>query len=243
MRLIVCADPREATRAVVDRVVGAIRDRPDVVLGLAAGGTMEWVYDGIVAAHEGGLSLARVTSFNLDEYVGLPPEHAQSYHSYMRARLFDRTDIAPGRTYLPRGDGDPGAAAEYEALIAQHGPIDLQLLGIGQNGHIGFNEPGSDFASRTREVALAEATRTANARYFGSGETPPETAVTMGIGTILEARSIVLLALGDGKADAVAAMVEGPVTEACPASALQTHPDATVVVDRDAARLLSRTAI
>ncbi|GGL61662.1 glucosamine-6-phosphate deaminase [Wenxinia marina] len=240
MRIVICDDAAAATRTAVDRIAAALRARPASVLGLATGGTMEPVYEGLIAAHRDGLSFAQAVSFNLDEYVGLPPGHPQSYRSYMQRHLFDHVDIAPERTFVPSGEGDPQAASDaYEAALRAHGPLDLQLLGLGHNGHIGFNEPGSSLASRTREKLLTRTTREANARFFKEGETPPRSAVTMGIGTILEARSILVLALGAGKAAAVQGTVEGPVTAMCPGSALQMHPDVTMIVDSAAAADLS----
>ncbi|SHJ24163.1 glucosamine-6-phosphate deaminase [Wenxinia saemankumensis] len=234
---IVLHDTAEAARAfAVARIAATLAAKPDAVLGLATGGTMEPVYEGLIAAHRDGLSFARATTFNLDEYVGLAGDHPQSYRTYMRHHLFDHVDIAAARTHIPRGDIDPAeAAAAFEAALAASGPVDLQLLGLGHNGHIGFNEPSSSLASRTREKTLTRSTREANARFFGAGETPPHSAVTMGIGTILESRAILVLAVGAAKAGAVRGMVEGPVTARCPASALQMHPDVTVALDAGAA--------
>jgi len=184
----------------------------------------------------GAVSFSQATSFNLDEYVGLGADHPCSYHQFMAQELFNRTDFDPSRTFLPKGDApDPEAeAARYEALIAAHGPIDLQLLGLGANGHIGFNEPTSSLGSRTRIKTLTKATRDANMRFFEDDQTPPKYAITVGIQTILEARKIVLLATGSRKAEAVAAMIEGPLSAACPGSALQLHPHATIILDRAA---------
>lgn len=241
MKVLILDDAEAATARVGDLVAETVRRKPDAVLGLATGGTMVPVYDDLRQRHRDGLSLAGVRTFNLDEYIGLAPAHPQSYHSYMRAALFDHIDIDPARTHLPRGDAaDPIAeAATYEALIAEHGGIDLQLLGIGQNGHIGFNEPTSSLGSRTRIKTLTRDTRRANAQYFDDPEDMPQYALTMGIATILSARACLLLATGTAKADAVARMVEGPLSAACPASALQLHPQATVVLDNAAAERLT----
>ena len=239
MHLIICDSRQDATARTVAMMAATVADKPDAVLGLATGGTMEKVYAGLIAAHRRGLSFADVTSFNLDEYVGLAPDHPQSYRRYMQRHLFDHLDIDPARTFIPRGDAEPEkAAADFEARIAAHGPIDLQLLGLGRNGHIGFNEPGSSLRSRTREKVLTRSTRQANARFFDNGEEPPQTAVTMGIGTIMDASAIVLLALGEAKAEAVARAVEGSVTAMCPGSVLQFHTDVTVIVDTAAAQAL-----
>lgn len=231
----------EAAAAETARLISeTVRERREPVLGLATGGTMQPVYAGLVAAHRAGLSFAGLRSFNLDEYVGLPPDHPQSYRHYMQVQFFDHVDVPPDRIHVPRGDLDPDdAAAAFEAELAQHGPIDLQLLGLGRNGHIGFNEPGAPAGSRTRQVRLAPSTIEANRRFFDRDQSPPEVAVTMGIATILEARSIVLLAVGADKAQAVAAMLEGAIGVACPGSLLRRHSDVTVILDTEAASGLS----
>lgn len=238
MKLLIRETPADAADCVAEIIARRVALRPEIVLGLATGGTMEAVYDRLIARHRAGrFSLARATSFNLDEYVGLAPDHPCSYWRYMRERLFDHVDIDPARAHLPRGDApDPEAEARrYEAAIAAAGDIGLQLLGLGHNGHIGFNEPTSSLASLTRLKTLARTTREANSRYFARFEDTPRLALTMGIGTILRAEEIVLMATGLAKAQAVAAMVEGPLSAACPASALQMHRRATVVLDAAAA--------
>jgi glucosamine-6-phosphate deaminase len=207
------------------------------VLGLATGETMRPVYDRLVALYRAGrANFARATTFNLDEYVGVGPDHPASFAAFMRAALFERVNLDLASTHLPRGDApDPAAEAlRYEAAIAAAGGIGLQLLGIGRNGHIAFNEPTSSLGSRTRVKTLTEATRLANAPAFAPGVVPRH-AITMGIATILEARHCVLVATGASKAAAVARMVEGPLGADCPATALQLHPAATVVLDRGAA--------
>ena len=237
MRVLICKNEASAIARAADHIAEHMAQRSDCVLGLATGGTMLPLYQRLIRLHADGLSFASVTTFNLDEYVGLAPDHPASYHSYMREALFDHVDIDPARTHLPRGDAaDPTAeAADYETRINGAGGISLQLLGIGRNGHIGFNEPTSSLASPTRIKTLTESTRRANQPYFGPDETPPGYAITMGVGTILSARECLLLATGSAKANAVAAMVEGPVAAICPASALQMHARTTVVLDRDAA--------
>lgn len=236
----------DTAESAIDRSAGllleAVRLKPSCVLGLATGGTMLPLYDQVAQRHQSeGVSFAKVTTFNLDEYVGLPPAHGCSYHQYMREALFDRIDIDVGSTHLPRGDAvDPAAEADaYERRIAVAGGIDLQLLGIGRNGHIGFNEPTSSLASRTRIKTLTEDTRLANQLYFGSLEDTPRFAITMGVGTILASRACLVVAIGSAKASAVADMVEGPITASCPATALQLHPQVTVVLDRAAAAKLA----
>ena len=185
----------------------------------------------------GLVSFARARTFNLDEYVGVGPDHPCSFHRYMADAFFGTTDIDPRQAHLPRGDApDPDAeAARYEARIVEAGGIDLQLLGIGRNGHIGFNEPTSSLGSRTRTKTLTESTRAANRSFFDRDEDVPRFAITMGIATILDARACLMLATGPAKAEAVAAMIEGPVSAYCPASALQLHPKVTVVLDKAAA--------
>jgi glucosamine-6-phosphate deaminase len=222
-------------------VIAALRDSGATTLGLATGATMAPLYARLVAAYRTGeISFRHVSSFNLDEYVGVAPDEPGSFHVYMREQLFAHVDIEPGRTHIPDGFARDTAAeaARYEAVIAAAGGIDLQLLGIGANGHIGFNEPGSDFSSRTREIELDDATRLANAGDF-PGRAVPECAITMGIATILDARRIVLLATGKEKAAAIAAAIEGPLTTDCPASALRLHRDVHILCDEAAADNLS----
>ncbi len=182
-----------------------------------------------------------MTTFNLDEYIGLAPDHSYAYHHYMRGALFDRIDIDPRRTHLPHGDAPyPMAEAEgYEQRIAAAGGIELQLLGIGRNGHIGFNEPTSSLAYRTRIKTLTDDTRKANRPYFDSLDDTPRYAITMGVGTILASGACLMDATGSAKALAVAKVVEGSVSAACPATALQLHPQVTVVLDRAAAAELT----
>ncbi|MBO0661116.1 glucosamine-6-phosphate deaminase [Jiella sp. MQZ9-1] len=238
MKVLIFPTASEAIASVADRVLDEVKRKASAVLGLATGGTMEAVYDRLVLrAQVDDVSFANVKSFNLDEYWGLPPDHPASYHTYMRERLFERIDIKLANTRLPRGDRTDAAAEcrAYEAAIANAGGIDLQLLGIGRNGHIGFNEPTSSLASRTRVKTLTEATRQANAAFFDRPEHVPPCALTMGIGTILDARACVLLAIGSAKSAAVAKAIEGPVAATCPASALQLHGDMTMVLDREAA--------
>ena len=222
-------------------VTKQIQCKPNTVLGLATGATPLLLYKKLVEAYRlGGLSFAEVSTFNLDEYVGLPPAHAASYHYYMRQHLFDLIDIKLANTHLPDGMATDlfQSCDTYEAAIQHVGGIDLQLLGIGANGHIGFNEPSSSLASRTRIKTLTAGTMAANVACFDGQAVQPDLAITMGIGTILEARQIVLLATGIGKAAAVASMVEGPVSASCPASILQMHPNVTVVIDKAAAEQL-----
>lgn len=217
-------------------MVQRLQRQPATTLGLATGGTMAAVYARLIAANRAGkVSFAGATSFNLDEYVGLPPDQPRSYWRYMREHFFDHVDIR--HTHLPMGDSpDPEAEAlRYEEAIVQAGDIGLQLLGLGANGHIGFNEPTSSLSSLTRIKTLTRSTREANARFFDRSDDVPLLAITMGIGTILRAQEVVLLAYGAAKAEAVAAMIEGPVSAACPAAVLQMHRKVTVVIDEAAA--------
>ena len=214
-------------------------EKPDSVLGLATGSTPVDTYAELIRLHEHGvLDFSRATSFNLDEYVGLPPSHPESYIAFMKRNLFDRINLK--RSYLPNGmAGDLNReCVNYEALIKEAGGVDLQLLGIGNNGHIGFNEPGEAFTYSTNLTTLAQSTIDANKRFFDSIDQVPRQALSMGIGTIMEARSILLLALGEAKAQAVYQMIRGPITPQVPASILRSHARVTVMLDKAAAARL-----
>ncbi|ODT50950.1 MAG: glucosamine-6-phosphate isomerase [Devosia sp. 63-57] len=227
----------EATaEAVAAYLAEQLASTPAMRLGLATGNTFVPIYAALVELHKaGGFSFARTESFNLDEYIGLPPGHPASFAAYMQQHLFSQVDLPEGRGHLPGVLGDVAAACtDYEVAITAGGGIDLQLLGIGRNGHIGFNEPGSAFDSRTREVALTPSTREANQRDFPPGESVPPSAVTMGIGTILEARQIVLVAIGASKVEALDAAFRQAPSPDCPASALQAHPNVIVFADQAA---------
>lgn len=210
----------------------------DAVLGLATGNTPVPLYRELVRLHrEEGLSFARVVTFNLDEYLGLPREHPESYWTFMHRQLFDHVDIAPENIHIPAGQPDDVGThcAEYEQAIRDAGGIDFQLLGIGRTGHIGFNEPGSPRDSRTRRIELDPVTREDAADAFGGLDQVPTHAITMGCGTILEARRLGLLAFGERKAAIVREAIEGPITAEVSASFLQEHPDAAFFLDREAA--------
>ena len=244
MEVIIHDTPQDAAATGACMVARLVREKPHAVLGLATGGTPLPLYRELVRLHrDEGLDFSRVTTFNLDEYLGLGPGHPQSYHHFMREHLFDHLNIPVQNTHIPDGltPDVPAFCRKYERRIAEAGGIDLQILGIGSDGHIGFNEPGSSFASRTRIKTLARETLRDNARFFdGDLAQVPHHCITMGIGTIMDARCVLLLAFGSGKADAVAGMVEGPVTASLPASILQHHPAAKVLIDSPAATALHR---
>lgn len=243
--LMVLDSATQAAEAVGRRIASALADDPAAVLGLATGGTMRPVYAWLVeACSQGKLSFRQATTFNLDEYAGLGPDHPASFAWFMREHLFSRVEHDPRRTCLPDGLASdlPAEAARYEAAIHAAGGIGLQLLGIGRNGHIGFNEPGAALTSATRVVTLTASTRDANQPSFPPGETVPDRALTMGISTILRSRQVVLLATGPAKAGAIAAAFTGPIGPHCPASALRTHADVTLVCDHAAAAGLGPAA-
>jgi glucosamine-6-phosphate deaminase len=233
-----------------DVVEAVVRRNPAAVLGLATGSTPLPVYRELKRRHESGAgpSYTTVTCFNLDEYVGLPARdggvHEQSYRATIARELTDGLGIGPDQVNGPDPslDGLPTAGERYEALIAKAGGVDVQILGIGSDGHLAFNEPGSSLASRTRIKTLTAQTRADNARFFGSLDEVPSHVLTQGLGTILEARHLLLVATGAGKADAVTSAVEGPVSASCPASVLQFHPHVTVLLDQAAASRLDRLA-
>jgi len=241
MEVLICEDYETMSAEAAKIVAGVVNNKPNAVLGLATGSTPLALYKELIRMHrDEGLNFQHVTTFNLDEYVGLPPEHDQSYRYFMNENLFKHINVPIQNTHVPSGTTDNYAAfcQWYEDRIEQCGGIDIQILGIGSDGHIAFNEPGSSLASRTRIKTLAEPTINDNARFFDQKEDVPIYAVTMGVGTILEADRLLLVANGENKASAVADAVEGPVCSLCTASALQLHPDATVVLDPPAASKL-----
>ncbi|MFC3034551.1 glucosamine-6-phosphate deaminase [Pseudoalteromonas fenneropenaei] len=242
MQIVILKDAAEVARYGADIFTTQLQRKAGAVLGLATGSTPVALYQELIRRNQAGeVSFKNATTFNLDEYLGLSGEHPQSYRYFMDQQLFDHVDIDKNNTHVPPGDAKNPITAcqEYEAKIAAAGGIDIQLLGIGRNGHIGFNEPSSGLTSRTRVKTLTKATIDDNARFFAADEYQPHLSITMGIGTILDARKVVLLATGENKADAVKAMVEGPLTAACPASALQLHRDAVIVIDLAAASKLA----
>lgn len=241
MLVIIKENYQEMSIEAAKQVASLIRKEPDCVIGFATGSTPLGLYKELIRMHkEEGLDFSKVVTFNLDEYVGLPPNHPESYHYFMWENLFKHININPSNVHIPMGMAeDVDAFCEwYEQKIIEHGGIDLQILGIGANGHIAFNEPGSSLGSRTRIKTLDEKTRMDNARFFNSMDEVPKYAITMGVGTIMEAKRLLLLANGIKKADAIKATVEGPIMAKFPATIVQLHRYATVIVDKEAASKL-----
>lgn len=238
MKVLIVSDKEAMGKEAAKLIAADMKTKPHYVLGLATGSTPLPLYEELVRMNKAGdLDFSTVVTFNLDEYVGLPGTHDQSYRYFMDRNLFDHVNVNKKNTHVPDGTAeDPDAhCLEYENMIDDCGGIDYQVLGIGSNGHIAFNEPGSSLASRTRVVQLTDSTIKDNSRFFERIEDVPTQAISMGIGTILEAAKIVLLACGENKADAVAKAIEGPITAMVPASALQLHPAVTWIVTEDAA--------
>lgn len=246
MRIFQTENYEAMSAKAADILAAVVHLKSDCVLGLATGSTPVGLYKELIRKHQAGsLSFARVHTVNLDEYKGLAPTHDQSYRWFMRHNLFDHIDVLPENTNVPDGlaaDAD-AECARYDALVASLGYADLQLLGLGRNGHIGFNEPDSRFIKPTHVVDLTESTIDANARFFASADDVPRQALTMGMGCIMAAKRILLVASGGDKADAVYQMICGPITPECPASILQLHPDVTVVVDKAAAARLTEAGV
>lgn len=234
--VIIVGSADDAGELVAREIVDLVGSKPDTVLGLATGSTPLPVYRAL-AARRHDVDLSRVSAFALDEYVGLPVTHPESYRSVITRDVVEPVGLVPEQVHVPNGslDSIQHAGADYEAAIEAAGGVDLQILGFGTDGHIGFNEPGSSFASRTRVKTLTEQTRRDNARFFSSAGEVPVHCITQGLGTILRARHLVFLAFGEGKARAVAGALEGPITATLPGSALQLHERATVIVDEAAA--------
>jgi glucosamine-6-phosphate deaminase len=237
--IVIVADAGAAGAVVAEEIARLVRANPDAVLGLATGSTPVPVYEAL-PARLAGVDLSRVRGFALDEYVGLDPAHPESYRSVITREVVEPLGLDPSRVAVPNGslDGIDHAGDDYERALVEAGGVDLQILGIGTDGHIGFNEPGSSFASLTRVKTLTRQTREDNARFFDRIDDVPRHCITQGLGTILRARHLMLLAFGTHKAAAVAGAVEGPVTASLPASAIQLHPHTTVVLDEAAASAL-----
>ncbi|MET3697548.1 glucosamine-6-phosphate deaminase [Bacillus oleivorans] len=237
MKIIACKDYKEMSQTAAKEIIALVKKGTPFTLGLATGSTPEGVYRELVDDfNQGQTSYSHVTSVNLDEYVGLSKSDLNSYHYYMQAKLFQYIDLPSDQQLIPDGTAqDLEAECEnYEQNILKSGGVDLQILGIGHNGHIGFNEPGTSFTSRTHVVELAEKTRKANARFFPSIDQVPTKAVTMGIATIMESKRILLLVSGKSKADTIARLLNGTVEESFPASILNLHADVTVIADEEA---------
>jgi glucosamine-6-phosphate deaminase len=243
LEVIVRKTYEEMSALAAEFIAELISVKPDCVLGLATGSTPVGMYKELIRLHkEDGLDFSEVKTFNLDEYVGLPPDHSQSYRYFMDTTLFDHININRQNTCVPDGMAKDvhAACAAYEEAIERCGGIDLQVLGIGANGHIAFNEPGSSLGSRTRVKTLDDKTIRDNARFFESIDEVPRYALTMGVGTIMDARQLLLLANSKGKREAIAKTVEGPITAMVPATIVQLHPKATIITDKAAAALLAR---
>jgi glucosamine-6-phosphate deaminase len=243
MEVIILPTAAEASEVAARLIARQVREKPSSVLGLATGSTPCKLYQLLARMHrEDGLDFSKATTFNLDEYVNLDPTHPASYHQFMEENFFSHVNLARKNVHIPDGMvADVRAhCASYERAIREAGGIDLQILGLGSDGHLGFNEPGSSLASRTRIKTLTERTRSDNARFFTGAQEVPHHVITMGLGTIMESRMCLLLAFGKAKAEAVAASVEGPVTASVPGSLLQFHPQAKVLLDAESASLLTR---
>ncbi len=241
MRLVVANDYHEMSRLASHYLSSAMKKQSNLVLGLATGGTPKGTYASLVTdIREQNLPLSHITTFNLDEYVGIPKDHQQSYHSYMNHNLFQYVNFLSEKIHIPDGMAADleKEATMYEEQIKRAGGIDLQLLGIGRNGHIGFNEPGTSFDSKTHIVTLSESTKQANSRYFPSRQEVPSQAISMGINTILTSKEILLIASGATKARALQQLFSKEMSEDFPASCLHLHKKVTIIADLDAVKLL-----
>lgn len=220
-------------------IAGLVNTKPRAKLGLATGSTPVGLYGKLIEMHNEGLvSFSHVTTYNLDEYVGLPENHKESYRTFMNEKLFNHVDINIEQTHVPNGNAEDLEAEcrRYDLMLEENGPVDLQLLGIGHNGHIGFNEPEDSLTPGTHVAPLQDKTREANARFFNSIDEVPTHAITMGIASIMKARQILLLIRGEDKAEIAREALTGPITTSCPASLLQAHPNVTVLLDNGAGR-------
>ncbi|MEY8424835.1 glucosamine-6-phosphate deaminase [Lachnospiraceae bacterium 38-14] len=241
MNIIKAEDYNQMSRMAANYIAAQVTLKPNCVLGLATGSSPIGTYQELIRRHQAGdLDFSKVTSINLDEYKGLSPENAQSYRYFMNTNFFDHINIDKACTYVPNGleENAEKACADYDAIIENCGGTDLQLLGLGNNGHIGFNEPDKVFAKGTHCVDLAKSTIDANARFFDSMDEVPKQAYTMGIQSIMQAKKILVIVNGKGKANIVKEAFTGPVTPQVPASILQMHPDVTLIADKDALELL-----
>ena len=241
MKVIVTKDYEEASQKAAEIMLDVIKNKPNANIGLATGSTPIRLYELMREDHKAnGTSYKDIKSFNLDEYYGLAQDHPQSYYYFMHEYLFDKVNINPEKTYLPDGTNlnSEEEAARYEALVQSLGTVDLQLLGLGRNGHIGFNEPGDHFEDGTHCVDLKESTIEANKRFFESADDVPKQAYSMGIGTIMRSKKILLVVSGEEKAQALKDSIYGPVTPEVPGSILRFHPDVTIIADEAAMSLI-----
>ncbi|MEH7390726.1 glucosamine-6-phosphate deaminase [Bacillus sp. JJ1474] len=241
MKIIRTTSYKEMSLKAAEIMIDRIRNNPEITLGLATGSTPKGVYQKLIEDHvQNQTSYKKILTVNLDEYVGIDEHDPNSYHFFMKEQLLDHIDIPPSQTHLPNGMAENlhEECAKYEALIESFGGIGLQLLGIGENGHIGFNEPGTPFTSKTHMIELEENTRQANARFFNSLEEVPTHAVTMGIATIMASKEIILLASGKSKAKAISQLISGEIDESIPASALKNHPNFTIIADDEALKFV-----
>lgn len=237
MKIIHCNNYEEMSAAAANLVCDAIKEKPDLVLGLATGSTPEGMYAELCRKYKDGkVDFSKVTTVNLDEYCGLPADHPQSYLTFMKQNLFDHVNLNPAKTFLPNGNTEDhdAEAAQYEKMVEALGFADVQILGVGRNGHIGFNEPAEALFTKTHMTALTKDTVRANSRFFASVDEVPKHAITMGVGTIMAAKHIVLLASGEGKRAAIATLLGGMIDTICPVTLLQLHPNVTLICDDSA---------
>lgn len=243
MKVISADNYEHLSKLAATFIAERVRAHPSIVLGLATGSTPKGTYQQLILDHKkAGTSYRKVTTINLDEYVGLSSKHPNSFRQFMNHQFFEHVDLLIEQTHLPNGEAEDlvQECNRYDILISQNGGIDLQLLGIGKNGHIGFNEPGTPFQSRTHVEKLTESTRKANARFFESLSSVPNQAITMGIDTILNSKKILLLASGLPKAEAIRSLLTEKITEGFPASALRLHEEVTLIADREALSLVEQ---
>lgn len=241
MKVIVTKNYEELSRVAAEEMAKTLTENPKAILGLATGGSPVGMYKQLIKMYEeGNLDFSQATSINLDEYIGLNPEHEQSYRYFMNSNLFNHVNIEKARTFVPNGLADnlEEECKNYDRKIQELGGIDVQLLGIGNNGHIAFNEPNAELSAGTAIVSLAEETIEANARFFDSIDDVPKKALSMGLGGIMKAKKIILIASGEGKAEAIKGLFSGKITTANPATMLQMHRDVVVIVDEAAAKLI-----
>lgn len=243
MKIIITKNYEELSKVAANEMADVVKSNPSAILGLATGGSPIGMYKELIRMNEAGeIDFSKVTTVNLDEYVGLSGDHPQSYRYFMNENLFNHINIDKNNTYVPNGlaENIEEECKNYDKKIADLGGTDVQLLGIGNNGHIAFNEPADDLVSGTHLTNLTQATIEANARFFDSIDEVPKTALTMGLGGIMKSKKIIVIASGESKAEAVKEMVSGKISTKMPASMLQMHRDVTVIIDEDAAKLLQK---